>query len=98
MKSKPPKVNLDYEIFDFSTGFGRQYSYFNEKIDPQFPVPLMIELDITIFVGSGYGHDKVTGNLITGILYSVGSTSVLLSSKRQCISLRYYLLQYMLII
>jgi len=63
--------------------FGTQYSYFNEDLDPHFPVPLIQELEISIFTDSDHGHDKITGRSITGILVMVGSTPVIWESKRQ---------------
>ena len=39
--------------------------------------------ELNIFTDSDYGHDKVTGWSITGIIALVGSTPILWESKRQ---------------
>jgi len=79
----PPNTPSDYEVIAIKEDFGYQHSYFQEKIDPRFPTPLSSELEITIFVDADHGHDKVTGESITGLLGFVGSTPVIWSSKRQ---------------
>jgi hypothetical protein len=38
--------------------FGGQYKYFNEDLDPQFPIPLVPKMDINIFVDANHAHDK----------------------------------------
>ena len=63
--------------------FGNQYSDFIEEQDPKVPDPKMKELEISIFVDSDHGHDKITGKYITGIIALVGRTAIHWESKRQ---------------
>jgi hypothetical protein len=63
--------------------FGGQYKYFNEDLDPQFPIPLVPEMDINIFDDANHAHDKVTGQSVTGLFCFVGSTPVLWKSQRK---------------
>jgi len=79
----PPSIDHDYQQVELKQDFGNQYAYFNEDLDPRFPVALVPELDINIFVDADHGHDKVTGRSITGLVAFVGSTPVTWSSKRQ---------------
>ena len=46
-------------------------------------MPLMKELDITIFVDADHAHDKATGRSITGMVSFVGRTPIYWCSKRQ---------------
>ena len=80
---KPPTIDIEYEVIETKTDFGNQYHYFKEELDPRFPPPLLMELDINIFVDADHAHDKVTGRSITGILAFVGSTPTVWSSKRK---------------
>ena len=59
---------MEFNKQGFDQDFAHQYSYFKEDIDPQFPMQLMDELDITMFADSDNGHDKVTGRSITGLI------------------------------
>ena len=43
----------------------------------------MKELEISIFVDSNHGHDKMTGKLIPGIILFMGKTPIYCESKRQ---------------
>ena len=43
----------------------------------------MKELQISIFVDSNHGHDKITGKSVTGIIVFVGRTPIYWESKRQ---------------
>ena len=40
-------------------------------------------MDISVFLDSNHGHDKKTGQSITGIFGLVGSTPIIWKSKRQ---------------
>ena len=46
-------------------------------------MPLVEEMEITVFVNSDHAHDKVTRQSITGLIMIVGSTPLLYYSKRQ---------------
>lgn len=63
--------------------FGNQYNHVTEETDPRFPKPLMKELEINVFSDSDYGHDRMSGRWITGVLGFVQSTSVMWRSSRQ---------------
>ena len=63
--------------------FGNQYADFLEEIDEKLPIPKMKELSTTILVDSDHGHDRKTGQSITGIISFVGQTPIYWSSKRQ---------------
>ena len=52
-----------------------------ELVDEKVPKPLVDDLDITAFVDSDDGHDKVTRRSMTGIIVLVGRTSVFYYSK-----------------
>ena len=80
---KPPTIDSKYQTVKVKEDFGGQYQYFQEDLDPRFPLPLVKELDINLFVDANHAHDKVTGRSITGLFGFVGSTPVLWSSKRQ---------------
>ena len=77
----PPNIDAKYENVELKKDFGRQYSYFNEDLDPRFPPPLVHELDINVFVDTNHAHDKVTRRSITGLIRFVGSTPIIWSSK-----------------
>ncbi len=78
---RQPEKNGDF--INIIPDFGNQYSDFKEEQDPRIPLPLMKELQITIYNDSNHGHDQVTGKSITGILVLVGRTPVHWTSKRQ---------------
>ena len=82
MNPKPPKINLNIPPVK-EIDFGNQYEDFEEYIDPRFPEPLHKELDLTIFVDSNHGHDRVTGKSLTGLISFVGRTPVTWCSKHQ---------------
>jgi hypothetical protein len=64
--------------------FGNQYSYFQEELDPRFPVPLLQGLDLNICIDADHAHDKISGQSITGLLAMLASTpAVSWRSKRQ---------------
>ncbi|MGH3054901.1 MAG: reverse transcriptase domain-containing protein, partial [Gaiellaceae bacterium] len=65
VNAKSPIVTTKYE--DIRQDFGNQYDYFTEEMDPRFPIPLLQELPITIFVDADHGHDKTSGRSITGL-------------------------------
>ena len=46
-------------------------------------MPLMKELDITIFVDADHAHDKAIGRSITGMVSFVGRTTIYWFSKKQ---------------
>ena len=66
---KNPLISLQYEEVDLKEDFGNQYCYFKEEIDPQFPEALMKELPISISCDADHGHNKTTGQSITGIIF-----------------------------
>ena len=71
-------LNVDYtELFEDT------YPDAAEEIDTKVPVPMIDELEITVFVDSDHAHDKTTRRSITGILILLGRTPVFFSSKRQ---------------
>ena len=78
---RSPVTNLNFERVE--PDFGNQYSDFVEEVDPSLPMPLMKELDITIFVDADHAHDKATGRSITGMVSFVGRTPIYWCSKRQ---------------
>ena len=80
---EPLKIDMSYEKVGIKLDFGTQYGYFQEEIDPRFPMPLIEELQTTIFCDADHGHDRVIGRSITGIFSVVGSTPISWSSKRQ---------------
>jgi hypothetical protein len=57
---KPPTIYPQYKTVKLKEGFGGQYKYFHEDLDPQFPPPLVPEMDINIFVNTDHAHDKMT--------------------------------------
>ena len=63
--------------------FGNQYSDFIEEQDPKVPDQKIKELEISIFVDSNHGNDKITGKSVTGIIVFVGRTQIHWESKRQ---------------
>ena len=58
---KPPKIDAKYSVVQLKEDFGSQYQYFQEDLDPRFPIPLVPEIDVNIFVDANHAHDKVTG-------------------------------------
>jgi hypothetical protein len=80
---KPPSIYPQYETVKLKEGFGGQYKYFHEDLDPQFPPPLVPEMAINMFVNANHAHDKMTGRSITGLFCFVRSTPVLWKSQRQ---------------
>ena len=58
---KPPKIDTKYSVVQLKEDFGGQYQYFQEDLDPRFPIPLVPEIDVNIFVDANHAHDKVTG-------------------------------------
>ena len=78
---RDPLVNIKYK--SMKPDFGNQYSDFVEEKDPKTPEALMKELEVSIFVDSNHGHDKITGKSVTGIIVFVGRTPVYWESKRQ---------------
>jgi len=67
------------EVFNFAD----QYSYAVEEMDKNFPKPLGEELDVNIFFHSDHGHDRKTGQSISGIIVYVGNTPIIRKSRRQ---------------
>jgi hypothetical protein len=54
-----------------------QYSYFQEELlDPRFPKPLLVKLDINILVNADHEHGKVSCQLISGLFATLGSTPI----------------------
>ena len=70
-------------MVELKEDFGGQYHYFKEELDPKFPKPLIPEMEINVFSDSNHGHDKKTGQSITGIFVLVGSPPTVWKSKRQ---------------
>ena len=68
--------------FDFMELFKEVYPDAAEDIDTKVPVPMINELEITMFVNSDHAHDRSTRRSITGLLILVGRTPVFFSSKR----------------
>ena len=81
INSDSPKIALEYQQVEVQQDFGGQYRYFHEDLDPRFPEPKLPELDINLFCDADHGHNKLTGQSITGIIAMVGSTPALWSSK-----------------
>eukprot|EP00957_Ditylum_brightwellii_P028930 2185603-Ditylum_brightwellii.AAC.3 len=79
----PLKIVGEYKRVKVKLNSGTQYSYFREEINPRFPEPLFKEFDQNVFCDSDHGHDRKTGQLITGLFTFVGSTPVSLMSKQQ---------------
>ena len=52
-------------------------------MDPIFLKPLIPEMDISVLLDSDHGHNKKTGQSITGIFGLVGSTPIVWKLKRQ---------------
>ena len=67
---RDPILNIKYE--EMKPDFGNQYSDFIEEQDPKVPDQKMKELEISIFVDSNHGHDKITGKSVTGIIMFCG--------------------------
>ena len=63
--------------------FGHQHCEFEEELDSRFPAPLMDEIGTTMFVDSNLGHDKATGESITGLIGLLGNTPINWYAKRQ---------------
>ena len=68
---------------DYREIFEEFYPEAAEEIDPNLPVPMIDELEITAFVDSDHAHDKITRRSITGLLVLIGRTPVFFLSKRQ---------------
>jgi hypothetical protein len=84
INSKPPtRIDPWYETLKLKEDFGGQYQYFQEDLDPRFPLPLVPEMDINIFVDANHAHDKNTGRSITGLFCFVGSTPTMWKSHRR---------------
>eukprot|EP00957_Ditylum_brightwellii_P044478 3374267-Ditylum_brightwellii.AAC.1 len=79
----PLNLNTKYQKMEINLDFGTQYSYFEEELDHRFPEPLFKDLEMVLFCNSDHGHDKMTGQLITGIMSVVGSTPATWTAKRQ---------------
>ena len=69
----------DYQLL--VPDFGHQYADYEEEIDSEFPVPLMDEIQATIFVDSNHGYDKVTRKYITGLIGFLGETPIIWFAK-----------------
>ena len=52
-------------------------------MDPRFPIGMLDEMEINIFIDSDHGHDKLTGRSVTGMIAFIGSTPIMWLSKRQ---------------
>ncbi len=64
-------------------GFEDFYAYAYEELDERFPKQIGTELPISIFFDSDHGHDRVTGNSISGVVVIVGCTPITWKSRRQ---------------
>ena len=67
---------------DFIELFKEVYPDAAEDTDTKVPVPMIDELEITMFVDLDHAHDSSTRRSITGLLILVGRTPVFFSSKR----------------
>ena len=54
--------------------FKEEYPKDVEEIDADLSMPLVEEMEITVFVDSDHTQDKVTRQSITGIIMLVGRT------------------------
>ena len=81
----PPAKSVNCQGAKLAQDFGNQCHHFQEDIDPQFPKPLVDEMETSIFIDTDHGHDKTTGRDATCmILFAVSApASCLASSKRQ---------------
>jgi hypothetical protein len=52
--------------------FKDKYVYAFEAIDEQFPEPIGNELPVSIFFHIDHGHDRKTGESISGVIVMVG--------------------------
>ena len=88
---KDPK--LDQE--SFHPDFLDDYPDAREDLDPELPKSFGEELDSAIFFDADHSHDQVTRRSISGIIVMVGSTPVLVMSKRQgCIATSTYCAEF----
>jgi hypothetical protein len=72
INSKPPSIDPQYKTVKLKEDFGGQYKYVHEDLDPRFPPPLVLEMDINIFVdANNHAHDKMTKQLEDQILDSM---------------------------
>ena len=68
---------------DFTEKLDSMYPDAVEELDMNLPTPLVDKISITVFVDSDHAHDKVTQQLITGLIAFVGNTHVFYFLKRQ---------------
>ena len=65
-------IDAGYEKFQMKYDFGNQYAYFSEEIDDQFTEPLLVELDIHVFLDVNHGVFPVPDGTI--YLVDINST------------------------
>ena len=68
---------------DYTKLFEDTYTDAAEEIDTMVPVPMIDELEITVFDDSDHAHNRTTRRSITVLLILIGRTPVFFSSKRQ---------------
>ena len=84
INDKPPTFEEGSAVrVTLNQDFGAQYQYFREDMDPRFPIGMLDEMEINIFIDSDHGHDKLTGRSVTGMIAFIGSTPIMWLSKRQ---------------
>ena len=82
--SSDPDIEGDLRVLDpdYTEVFKEFYPDACEDCGRKIPSPRINEMEITCFVDSDHGHDRVTRRSITGIVIFVGRTPVYFSSKR----------------
>ena len=83
--SSDPEIEGDLRVLepDYTEVFKEFCPDACEECDRKIPPARIDEMEITCFVDSDHGHDRVTRRSITGIVIFVGRTPVYFSSKRQ---------------